>query len=392
MTLPLLLLSLLPQASAPPQLLASTSGEVRPSIGRMSGPESLLMREVSLPARPWLTGRAWEAILGDLDGDGTADLPEGIDALCLAPGPAVGPCSIADIWFSTDRNGPGYRDGDVLRLTAVGALEVVYSEDDLWQVLAPASGTIDLDALSLAPGGGLLLSLRDTLPGTALGDLEDGAIFGWNPVTGALWSVADEVQVQAWVTQATGSSASFGDLKALTVNPASGEFLFSVQAPGDRDGSVFGNAGGGRLLSGWQEDEWGLGDFELDALAWPEGGADAPPVLDCAQRSVLVGVPLPLQFLGGATDEGVVALLADRSDWNRPGVGGFALQIVDRFAPHVLALPQAGQMGLRTGALGNVSWDLLLPAVPPALLGGDLLLQAAGGRSGLSTPLRLRLQ
>ena len=57
-----------------------------------------------------------------------------------------------------------------------------------------------------------------------------------------------------------------------------------------------------------------------------------------------------------------------------------------------MALPLPLHGALRTDSGGSADYAFRMPALPPQLLGGDVLLQAAGGQSGLSTPLRWRLQ
>ena len=391
--LPILLAALAQAGTTPPQMLASTSASASLPSFRPLGDAGLLLRAAGQDAVPYLPERAWQALLGDLDGDGFHDLPEGIDALCLVPGWGGARPTVADLRFSTERSGPGYVDGDVLRLAGPGVLEVVHSEAELVALLLPTSGTLDIDALTIGPAGEYLLSLRDNLYGTVLGDLDDGAIVSWQPSSGALALVASEAQVQSWVDAATGTALPIGDLKALSWDASSGELLFTVQSPGDRDATVFGDANGGRVVAGWLESDWGFAEnSEIDALALVPPSMAAPILLDSRRTAVASGETVDLQFTNGDPGEGVVALASSEASWLDQGLGGFGVQVAERWGAYTLSLPLSGHAPLQMDARGRVSYQFRVPALPAALIGQDVILQGAGGRSGLSTPLRLRLR
>ncbi|HTE05923.1 MAG TPA: hypothetical protein VK824_06985, partial [Planctomycetota bacterium] len=76
-----------------------------------------------------------------------------------------------------------------------------------------------------------------------------------------------ENQVNALVSHALGATVTTTDTTGLARDPATGDVLFSVQSPTNNDASVFTVAGGGALLPGQAESDFGFtGAPELDAL------------------------------------------------------------------------------------------------------------------------------
>ena len=72
--------------------------------------------------------QAWMSLLGDMDADGLFDFPAGIDAVSLAKPATFTNLNVTDLWFSSDRDFLGFQDGDILRISPLGGVEVVYSE------------------------------------------------------------------------------------------------------------------------------------------------------------------------------------------------------------------------------------------------------------------------
>ncbi len=243
-------------------------------------PGALLRRRQGSTGAVFFPQAAWQAMVGDLDGDGLFDMPPDVDALTEWPPSGSLGFDPTDLAFSTARSGPGFEDGDILRLSPLGGFDVLVSEATFLQAILPASGYFDLDALAKDGQGNLWFSLRDSLGGTVLGDLEDGDILMLDPLTGTVSRPWTESQVQSMVDQALGTSAAFGDVKTLAFDPTSGDLLFGVQSPSSQDATVFSTRGGGEILSGWSESDWGFQSAaELDAFCFLSQPSLPAPVL-----------------------------------------------------------------------------------------------------------------
>lgn len=392
MTIPSLVLLGALQLATPQRMLISTSDDV--DLAAESGVSdcALIARELGQPAQSWLGAQGWHALLGDLDGDGAFELPEGIDALSFGPRPGGMARGPAVLWFSVERDGWGVQDGDVLRLSAVGALEVVYSEADLLQALQPVTGNPDLDALCRLDDGSLLLSLRDGLNGTVLGDVQDGDILHWFPGSGVITIFADEAHVQGWVDHATGGASSVGDVKGIT-RESTGETLFTVQSPSSDDATVYGDAGGGRVVSGWEEASWSFqSSAEIDALALLDVVGLLPMQLKTSQSVYAPGDLVTLEVRHAAPGESLQIALGRAETWMPVTGGGFELLVLDVYAASTRILGQVGGTLLQADGQGRAMLSKRVPAHAGGAGGHDLLVQVNGVASGLSAPLRLMLQ
>jgi hypothetical protein len=203
---------LLMQGAAPPMhAIASTTADSRLPQDSICRDEALLRRDLADQwSRVHTSQHAWMSFVGDLDADGLFDYPAGIDAISLSTAGLSGAPTLLDLWFSSDRDFLGFKDGDILKISPLGGVEVVYSEIELDALLQPASGTIDIDALTILGPNTLRLSLANNLSGTILGDVLDGAILEWDPSAQSIVMIASEADVQQWVDQAVSGASAIG--------------------------------------------------------------------------------------------------------------------------------------------------------------------------------------
>jgi hypothetical protein len=205
--------------------------------------------------------------VGDIDGDGLFEELGDVDALHDA---GSGPTAEAGLYLSLLSDQDGFSDGDVLRLSP-GGTEVFLSEDAFVAAIGSVDGQIDIDAFHLDADGTILFSLAEdeestTLSGDDAGKIRDGAILEWTATTISVLHTESEVELM--VELALGAAVSIGDTKGISRDPSSGEILFSVQSPSAHDASVFSTAGGGVLLSGHEESDFGFTSAaEIDALS-----------------------------------------------------------------------------------------------------------------------------
>jgi len=334
------------------------------------------------------------SLLGDLDDDGMFDFPAGIDAISMVRnGPGL-PSGLLDLWFSCDRDFLGFEDGDILRLTPAGGLEVVYSELHLASTLLPSSGTIDIDALLVVEPKVLRISLSNNLAGTTLGDLKDGDILEWRPDINHVSLVASEADVQAWVDNATGGSSAIGDLKSLSLLPGSNTMAFTIQAPTAIDASVFCADNGGELVLEWQETDWGFQqETELDSLCFIDGTFSQPIVLATDVAYVHVGDEVKLR-MHHATPGTQLFGIAATNFRLQPQLNGHAgLGVVDPFLGSSRSWPGSGQPPIIVDPSGSAEHLLRMPNLPPGVASLPVWFQVIDrGGQGWSTPIILRLE
>lgn len=374
--------------------LASVSADSRlPQDGFVSPQDLLRLEQDDSWARTMLSRQSWEALWGDLDANGVADAPAGIDALDLIAPPHGAPATVFDLQFSMDRDAYGFRDGDILGIGPDAQPFLVLSEDALVQALNLVDGGLDLDAMCWQEDGELWFSLRDDESSHALGALEDGAILAYDPHDGSGRVVATEGEVQAWVDHARGGTAAIGDLKALARHPVLGYLLFTVQSPSPDDAAVFTNEDGGRRAVGWGEGCWGFQvATELDALCFPRHWWGQPPVLATdltrlppdATFHIRIRHATPWAFLRGRA--------ASHASPRRSSRGGLGLSL-----PALGGLahrwPLANELPLTTDGSGSASQEVRTPILPAGVASLWMHYQALDtAYGGLSTPLLLHIE
>jgi hypothetical protein len=390
-------LALLLLQSAPPPMyaIASTTSDSRLPQDSICRNEELLRRDLqdSWP-RVAVTQQSWMSFLGDMDGDGLFDFPAGIDAVSLLPPVAPAEPSLVDLWFSSDRDFLGFKDGDILRLSPLGGVELVYSEVSLHATLQPTSGSIDIDALYVLEPKVLLISLANNLTATNLGDIKDGDILEWNPSAQTVTIFAREADVQNWVDTATGGSSAIGDLKSLSMLPGTPHLAFTVQAPTAMDASVFSNENGGTLVQSWQESDWAFQEStELDALSFVPEEFRQPIVLSTDVAYVQPQSRIKLR-MHHATPGAQLRGIAGTTFTIQSQLNGHAgVAVVNPFVGASRNWPAANQAPLFADASGSAAYDAVLPSLPAGAAFLTLWCQALDSQSqGWSTPIVLRLE
>lgn len=342
-------------------------------------------------ARLWLPAGGWQALLGDADLNGSFDAPAGIDALCWDSAAAAGSRSVLNLWFSSDADFLGFQDGDVLRVNASGAVELVYAETAIRQALG-TTAAFDLDAIERDAAGLLWFSLRDAVSASNLGPLEDGDVLVFDPAAGTAWIHATEAQVQVWVDAALPNAGALGDLKSLAFDPLSGALVFTIQSPSSADASVFSAAGGGSLLTDFEEDRWGfLQSTELDALTLALDTPTQPPVLTAETEVVAPAQTFGLSIRHATPDGFLYGMVGSVRKLVGTQRGGFGYVAFDPAGPtRTWPSPQSGSM--RADASGAVTTSFTAPSLPPGHAVLDLVFQAwdiSGAQ--LSTPVVVRV-
>lgn len=388
-----LLAALQAGTSAPPVVaLASPSADTVLSADPLCQ-DMELMRFASGDAwaRLWLPEGGWHALLGDADRNGTFDAPAGIDALGWDSVATTGSRSVLNLWFSTDSDFLGFKDGDVLRVNLSGAVEVVYAEDDMRLALG-TSAAFDLDAIERDAAGLLWFSLRDAISASNLGAIEDGDVLVYDPAAGSVWIHATEAQVQAWVDAALPGAGALGDLKSLAFDPLGGALVFTIQSPSSADASVFSAAGGGILLPDFEEARWGfLQSTELDALTLTLDAPTQPPVLTADAEVVMTAQTFGLNIRHATPNGFLYGLVGSARKLVATQRGGFGYAAFDPAGPtRTWPSPQSGSM--QADASGAVTTSFTAPALPPGHAALDLVFQAwdiSGAQ--LSTPVLVRV-
>lgn len=350
-------------------LLVSTSAD-SDLWGQPVADEDVVLHPSGQTARVAVPAASLAALAGD-DGSGLHLGFGDVDALHVDPSALVGDGLLVSL--VSDEH--GLRDGDVFGFGPDGP-QVVLSEDELLVAIGSVDGNLDVDAIHRDGSGTWFFSLAEdeestTLSGDLPGEIQDGAILGWVPGSPAAFVVHTESAVDALVAAALGGSGG-GDVKGLARDPITGALIFSVQSPSAHDASVFSEAGGGLLVDGHQESDFGFGAAtELDALAvapvtWPGLVVDEPrPPAGGSVTFTVRGEPgaLHLVLISG----GLAASGKSLHGW-----GGLALAPDAFFVAATQALPA---LLVTTDGLGGASLSLDIPAVQPAL---DVYVQGFG--------------
>lgn len=373
---------------------ASTSADTRLPQDATCRDEALLRRsDDDSWARVAVPQQTWMALLGDMDADGLFDMPDGVDALAYLPDGSGAPPSVFDFAFSTDRDWLGFRDGDILRLRRDGSVEVLFHEVDLEGLLAPTTGSLDLDALTFPSPDVVYFSLKDGLQGTILGDLQDGDILSWDTATGFLTQVADEGIIQSQVQNATGSSASFGDLKSLSFHPHTGELVYTIQSPSGSDASVFGEGQGGRLIPLWEESDWQFQvSTEIDALAFVPVEMEQPIVLATDVVYLTPDTDFQLRMRHAYPGERLSGVASPRFRVLGDARGGVGYSVVDLALQPLHRWPNPRRPHLLADIHGVADFTTRTPVLPAGVAQAEIHYQVYGHQSGWSSPLLIEVE
>lgn len=355
--------------SSAQELLVSLSADE--AVGALAVADDELVRHA--PFVPALLGwprATFAAHLGAGDALGLASFPGDVDAVCDR---GTGVLASQRILFSLMSNELGVLDGDVVRLEEDGLL-VEFPEAVFVDAIGSVDGDVDVDAFHVDADGTILFSLAEdedsaVLDGDDPGVVKDGAVLELAPGATVATFVYTESQVDALVSAALGVATAMGDVKGVC--RSGGEILFCVQSPSSDDGSVFGDAGGGRVLPGHQEADFGFGSaMELDALTVSPAPA---ATLAAASAQPAPGSDVVLTLSGGTPGDVYTLLgaytlgpvLADDAGW-----GGIVLA-PDAMLVSTLSLTP--QLVLPIDGNGFASLSVGLPAALGAI---DIVTQA----------------
>jgi hypothetical protein len=330
-------------------LWVSTSADVLAPDGSTAfADEELLLIQPAAAPRAVFAGEHWLACTGFTPGD--------VDAAALRPGKQPG--SAASLAFSLLANEGDVADGDVLGLAPGGGLEVLISEFELVTQLGVPGANIDVDAIAFDDQGRLIFSLQSDLSSTILGDVLDGDVLSYGADIGVV-RLMSEVEVQAYVTAATGLTSAIGDV--LGLEWVNGEIWVSVQAPSSIDGSVIACGAFPRVVL--DESTAGLGGAELDALLVP-GLAAAPTVLSFTPAVSAPGTTVTASIQSNAPASPQAVIVAGAAGWvGGAPAGGFGDFYVDPLDPWLAtALSGPGLTVVVLDGQGAYAADLVLPA------------------------------
>jgi len=376
------------------QALASTSADSRLPQDTLCRDEAILRRsDTDVWARVFAPQQTWMSHLGDMDDDGLFDLPDGIDALAYFPEMQGNAESLFDIVFSSDRDFQGFKDGDILRLSRSGGVKIVHSEGALDAALLPTSGSIDIDGLAVISDNVFLLTFKDSLNGTVVGDVLDGDIVQWDTTTGVITRFADELQVQAWVENATGSTASIGDVKSLSFHPISGDLLFTVQSPSAIDATVFSALNNGEILQGWEEGDWGFQiSTEIDALSFIPEELKQPVILSTDVNYLNPGESFQLRMRHAEVGVRLSGMAGPQYQILSSPRGGSGYTVLDLNVRPLHRWPGRSANPIITDASGTASFQTRAPNLPAGMTSATLWYQVYAHGGGWSTPLVFRVE
>lgn len=325
------------------------------------------------------------------DGGGTQALyltPADIDAIDDNGAVPAG----GGLYFSMPADQAGFKDGDVLSFGPAG-LQVFRPEADFVAATGASDGNVDLDALEIDANGVMYFSFADNelstvLSGDLPGQIKDGDVMSWVPSEAQAGMVYTEAQIDTLVSHALGVTVTTTDTSGLARDPVNGELLFSVLSPTANDATVFTVAGGGAIVPGHAEADFGFtGAPEIDALAV---AVSSFPALTVSSGKPAAGAQLTFTLRAA-----------------QPGVPHVVLAALDT-NPGLFPLGGWGSFALANDLLLGLTWSTasfymtvpdgtgkgtLLTVVPPTMPPVDVVMQAVAPGAGAkaSNPLVLEL-
>ncbi len=372
--------------------LASSTNTTRLKQDAVVNNEALIRRfGANGQARVYLNRRGWEGILGDLDGNGWADKPNGIDAISYKRVP-IGNFDLRNVLISSNSNSATYSDGDILRWVPLRGFVPEVSEEEIKTILQVPSSNIDIDSICWIEDGVYWLSLRDNLSGSVLGEIKDGDVFlidTFKQSTKKIWS---EDQVQAMVEHALGITSPFGDLIALATLP-NGEYCFVVQSPSTHDAGIIAASNGGHLVPGWEEHDWGFQeDSEIDGLCFLPGYFPQPPVLTTDLSWVDRGQGIRFKVRFAEPNCRLMGFRTLQRGFFPNHLGGIGFLGLDAADPWLFQQYQNGKSyPVLVDTSGSATFDWIAPNVPIQVASFTMYFQVLGGNTGLSAPISLKL-
>jgi hypothetical protein len=306
--------------------LFSLSGAATAPWGTLADTELARFDPVLGRCVPWLSAATGAYFGGDVTGDGATDDWKDVDAVWI--GRQLD--RITDVYISFNTTHGKWLDGDLLRLSEAGDLQLVHSEATLIAAFGLTDGQMDVDGLHVAADGRILISFGDDERSTLLstdapGVITDGSIVVWDPARSTVDVVLTEAEVDARVSNALGKKTKTTDTLGIAMDGA-GVLCFSVQSPSSDDATTFRDLNGGEVLLAESALQLG-GSPEFDALEIVDGSA---PFLAARVTPRLVAGNVQAQFdvEGPANHLLIVTLSFTRGDaGNFPEDGFFGLHL-----------------------------------------------------------------
>ena len=344
-----LVLFSLPTVAQAPRVLVSTTDDVTPGVLPFAVTDTdLVAVGGGKPVLPDFMGGHFQATCGFT--------PTDIDAVTRFPGTRPG--RLESLVFSLLSNEGGFLDGDILGLAPGGGTALLVSELDLANAMGAPGANIDVDALTYDDQGRLLFSLFSDQTGTSLGTILDGDILRLELAFAGVTRILSESDVQARVTQATGTVSAILDVQAIEW--AGGSLWAAVQSPSNLDGAVIQLNGTPQVII--DEAGMGLGGSEIDALAEMRTGDEIP----CFQMSLDQALPGDMVHIDvhGDPNSILMVLMAGNTgfrDFSRfPGFGAWYL---DGFDPWLRAQVATARIPfVQLDSTGTFSRDWRIPA------------------------------
>ena len=360
--------------------------------------EALILRnETEIGSGVYWSGQSWMFQLGDLDGDGFFDLPAGLDALTCVPRGGGTKLTAYDLAFSTDGGFSTFLDGDLLRMRPNGVLDTWVGEQELLDAIQHQSGSFDLDGVAWKDDQ-LWFTVKDPIQSSTLGTVDDGDILLYDPYLGQITRMYTEADVQGIVDQATGSSTSIGDVRALSFYPSTDELVFTIQSPSAQDATVFGvgsGGGGGWIIPGWAEADWAFQEAtELDALAFLPEVVVQPPVLSTDLPYLDQNSSAKIRIRHGSPLGLAKGLFSRKRGFEESLWGGAGAIFLDQNdSAYKRQIANGWLHGTQLDASGSGDFDWVTQTLPPQYSYVDLYIQAFDvATRTLSNPIVLRLQ
>jgi len=371
-------------------VLVSLSGDDALPSGAVRDQDLVLQSPGAVAHVAW-PSETLQVLAGD-GGTGTWPLFTDVDAVHDAGG------ATADqgLYLSLSTDEAGFKDGDVIRGSG-GAFTVWRAEAEFIAATGATDGNVDLDALQIDDDGALLFSFGDNeassfLSGATAGTIGDGDILRWPAGATAAEVLFTETQVSAMVTLALASSTTVSttDTTALARDAATGEVLFAVQSPTANDASVFSTAGGGSLVEGHAEADFGFTTApEIDALSV---AASRFPATTVSASNPPAGGSVTVFLQDAAPGVPHIVLVALGVGSTKPVLDGWGAFVLQQDALLAVAWSQASALVIVPDAAGAGS---LVASLPAGLAATDVVVQVvappAGGPAQGGNPVLLEL-
>jgi hypothetical protein len=176
--------------------------------------------------------------------------------------------------------------------------------------------------------------------------------------------------------------------------PGSSAMAFTVQAPTANDASVYSNDGGGRLVPGWGESDWGFQQStEMDALCFIPASLEQPVVLSTDVPYVQQGQAVKLRMRHAQPGHQLAGIAGTAFHLQAHWRGLSGLAVVDPLFGPSRSWPAGNQLDIFADASGAADYVAMMPHLPPGVTSMNIWLQAMDvDQQSWSSPIVLRLE